>query len=68
MKYRAKEFSEKVKTKRTIKDRIDLRGLSDRLGISHSTICRVENGSTPDIDTYCKLCKWLGAPAGKYLR
>lgn len=68
MKYRAKEFSKAVKTKRVIKEDIDLRTLADMIRISHATISRVENGKTPDIDTYCALCKWLGVPANKYLR
>lgn len=28
-------------------------------GVSPSTLSRVENGKTPDIDTFLKLCDWL---------
>lgn len=68
MKFRSKEFSKAVKTKRLISQPIDLRSLADMLGIAHATISRVENGSTPDLKTYCALCAWLGVKADKYLR
>ena len=28
-------------------------------GVSPSTLSRVENGKTPDMDTFLKLCDWL---------
>ncbi|NEP84828.1 MAG: helix-turn-helix transcriptional regulator [Okeania sp. SIO3B3] len=28
-------------------------------GVSSSTLSRVENGKTPDMDTFLKLCDWL---------
>ncbi|WP_299047626.1 helix-turn-helix transcriptional regulator [uncultured Polaribacter sp.] len=51
-----KKFSEMVKSKRGKKG---LRTLSNEIGISASTLSRIEQGNLPDIDTYLKLCQWL---------
>lgn len=51
-----KKFSEMVKSKR---GRVGLRTLATEIGISASTLSRIEQGNLPDIDTYLKLCKWL---------
>jgi transcriptional regulator with XRE-family HTH domain len=32
-------------------------------GVSSSTLSRVEKGNLPDLDTYLRLCRWLGRPA-----
>jgi len=29
-------------------------------GVSASTLSRVEQGKVPDLDTYLKICRWLG--------
>ena len=50
------KFSEIVKSKRGKKG---LRQLASEIGISASTLSRVEQGNLPDIDTYLKLCEWL---------
>jgi len=36
-----------------------LREVAKEVGISVSTLSRVENGNLPDIDSYLKICKWL---------
>ncbi len=51
-----KKFSEMVKSKR---GSLGLRALSKEIGVSPSTLSRVEQGNLPDIDTYLKLCDWL---------
>ena len=50
------KFSEMIKSKR---GNIGLRQLSSEIGISPSTLSRIEQGNLPDIDTYMTLCKWL---------
>lgn len=50
------KFSEMIKSKR---GNIGLRVLSKEIGISPSTLSRIEQGNLPDIDTYIKLCEWL---------
>ena len=49
-------FSEMIKSKRGNKG---LRVLAQEIGISASTLSRIEQGNVPDIDTYLRLCDWL---------
>lgn len=51
-----KKFSESIKSKR---GSIGLRTLANEIGVSASTLSRIEQGNLPDIDTYLKLCEWL---------
>lgn len=40
-----------------------LRDIAKEIGdISASTLSRIEQGNLPDIETYLKLCDWLGVP------
>lgn len=50
------KFSEMIKSKR---GKTGLRQLAAEIGVSASTLSRVEQGNLPDIDTYIKLCEWL---------
>tara|TARA_R110002050_G_scaffold161419_1_gene291070 strand:+ start:186 stop:533 length:348 start_codon:yes stop_codon:yes gene_type:complete len=50
------KFSEMIKSKRGTKG---LRALASEIGVSASTLSRIEQGNLPDIDTYLKLCSWL---------
>ncbi len=36
-----------------------LRAIATELGISASTLSRIERGHTPDIETFARLCQWL---------
>lgn len=36
-----------------------LREIAKKMGISHTTLARVEAGKQPDLDTFSKICKWL---------
>ncbi len=36
-----------------------LREVAAEIGISPATLMRIENGRTPDIGTFAKVCKWL---------
>jgi transcriptional regulator with XRE-family HTH domain len=45
-----------------------LRETARQIGdISPSTLSRVENGKTPDVETFLRVCDWLGVPAGEFL-
>jgi transcriptional regulator with XRE-family HTH domain len=35
-------------------------------GVSASTLSRVEAGNVPDLDTFLKLCHWLGASPDEF--
>lgn len=51
-----RKFSEMVRSKR---GNTGLRLLAQNIGVSASTLSRIEQGNLPDIDTYLKLCDWL---------
>lgn len=43
-----------------------LRDISLEIGnVSPSTLSRVENGNTPDMETFTALCDWLQVPPGE---
>lgn len=44
-----------------------LRETAEEIGIGPSTLMRVENGRTPDIETFGKLCHWLQIDPGSFL-
>ncbi len=44
-----------------------LREVSAEIGISSATLSRVENGKVPDLDTFSKICKWLGVDPSEVL-
>ena len=44
-----------------------LRETAREIGIGPATLMRVENGRIPDIETFGKLCKWLGVDPGTFL-
>lgn len=36
-------------------------------GISPSTLSRIEQGHVPDVDTFIKVCQWLGEPTETFV-
>ena len=36
-------------------------------GVSASTLSRVEQGQIPDLDTYLRICRWLGVSPEKFV-
>ena len=46
-----------------------LRETAQEIGnVSPSTISRVENGKTPDMDTFLALCDWLEVPPAELIK
>jgi transcriptional regulator with XRE-family HTH domain len=46
-----------------------LRETAKEIGnVSPSTISRVENGKTPDMETFLALCDWLEVPAAELIK
>ncbi len=44
-----------------------LRAIADEIGdVSASTLSRIEQGKVPDLDTFIRLCKWLGVSADHF--
>jgi transcriptional regulator with XRE-family HTH domain len=44
-----------------------IREVAREIGVSSATLSRVERGHLPDLDTFSKVCKWLGVDPGQVL-
>lgn len=44
-----------------------LREVSKIIGIGSATLMRIQNGHTPDIHTFAKICSWLDVDPGEFL-
>jgi transcriptional regulator with XRE-family HTH domain len=44
-----------------------LRVTAKEIGIGTATLMRVENGHTPDLTTFGKICQWLQVDPGSFL-
>jgi len=44
-----------------------LRETSKEIGIGPATLMRVEAGRIPDVETFGKICKWLGVDPASFL-
>jgi transcriptional regulator with XRE-family HTH domain len=44
-----------------------IRKAAAEIGIGHATLSRIENGHIPDLETFAKICAWLGEDAGSVL-
>ena len=61
----AKKLANLVRSKRGNRG---LRETAKEIGnVSPSTISRVENGKTPDMDTFLALCDWLEVPSAELI-
>lgn len=50
-------LASRIKTKRGSQG---LRSTASNIEISAATLSRIEQGKVPDVDTFIKICKWLG--------
>ena len=44
-----------------------IRAAAGEIGISPATLSRVENGHLPDLENFCRICKWLGVDPNRIL-
>src|SRR5579863_6949189 len=44
-----------------------VRAAATDVGISSATLSRVENGQMPDLETFARMCKWLGRDPREFL-
>lgn len=44
-----------------------IREAAKEVGVSPATLSRVENGKVPDLETFSKICTWLGDDPAVYL-
>jgi len=45
-----------------------IRDVAAEIGTSPATLSRIERGFLPDLETFSKVCKWLGIDAGEVLQ
>lgn len=57
-------LAENILRKRSIKG---VREAAKEIGVSSATLSRVENKKVPDLDTFSKICAWLGEDPSIYL-
>jgi len=57
-------LAERIQEKRAGKG---IREASSEVGVSPATLSRVENGKIPDLETFSKVCRWLGEDPAIYL-
>lgn len=66
MKYKPDLLRKDLITKRCIVNNITMDDASNQIGISKSTLSRMENNKIPDVETLGKICTWLGTKPNKY--
>jgi transcriptional regulator with XRE-family HTH domain len=59
------KLSNMIKAKRGDKG---LRDVSKKIGISAPTLSRIEQGKVPDVETFIRLCEWLGVSADNFTK
>ena len=70
-KFKQEEFSDAVKEKMFSqmaeeKRRIGTREFAKQIGVSASTLSRIENGKIPDLETFFKLCFWMKKSSNQF--
>ena len=48
--------------------KVSLRNTALRIGISSTTLTRVENGGTCDLETFARVCVFLGVSMDRYIK
>ena len=43
-----------------------LRAVAEEIEVSAPTLSRIEQGKVPDVDTFMKVCRWLGVSPEKF--
>jgi len=52
---------------RILHDELSLREVAKEIGISASTLSRLANGESPDIESFSTVVRWLNADANRFL-
>jgi transcriptional regulator with XRE-family HTH domain len=58
------ELAARVRARRSGKG---IREAASEVGVSPATLSRVENGGIPDLETFGRVCRWLGEDPAIYL-
>lgn len=64
-----RKLSEELRAHRGNRPLREIAGeISTKIGkVSASTLSRIEQGKIPDLDTFVKVCKWLGVDTDRFL-
>lgn len=60
MEFLKDKFKKDLKTERIIEKELTVREAAKEIGVSASTISRIENGKTCEIESFLKICEWMG--------
>jgi transcriptional regulator with XRE-family HTH domain len=66
MRFLITELKKDLIIKRCIQNDMSMDEAAKEMGVSKSTISRIEKSKLPDIETFGKVCKWLGEKTDKY--
>jgi transcriptional regulator with XRE-family HTH domain len=66
--YDSESLKKDLRLKRIIELELSMDACSKSIGISKSTLSRVENGNMPDLLTFFKIIKWLGNDFKQYIK
>jgi transcriptional regulator with XRE-family HTH domain len=66
--YDSESLKKDLRLKRLIEFELSMDSCAKQIGISKSTLSRVENGSLPDLITFFKIVRWLGSDVRLYIK
>ena len=66
--YDSESLKKDLRLKRIIELELSMDACAKSIGISKSTLSRVENGNMPDLLTYFKIVQWLGTDSKEYIK
>lgn len=67
-KFNSDKFKKDVKHKRLIIDENTMHISAKKIGVSKSTLSRIENGKTPDMNVFVKILSWLDQCSSVYIK
>ena len=65
--YDSESLKKDLRLKRIIELELNMDACAKIIGISKSTLSRVENGNMPDLLTFFKIIKWLETDIKEYI-
>ena len=68
MNFKAEAFRKDIILCRSLTNRLGMRDCASQIGISASTLSRLETGKIPDIHTFIKVCTWLKKDIKNYIK
>jgi transcriptional regulator with XRE-family HTH domain len=66
--YDSESLKKDLRLKRIIELELSMDACAKNIGISKSTLSRIENGSMPDLLTFFKIVKWLKTDFKEYIK